>query len=356
MRILVFAGIMAAALLCLIVRLIALQLVDGARYRAAAQENQIRLIRVSERSHGGRRIRGTHEALAHQDRVETGVTRAGHVLARSRPSFVVGLIPSEIDDLDREIAVISQTIGVSQDTLLQRLFHHHGIDYTSFAQIVANEPYGPIVLAVNLPVPTVARLSEILTDLPGIDLEAQPIRNYPNGDIGSHILGYVGEISQEEYTQLRTRGYSPNDVIGKDGLEAQYDGYLRGQPGGERIEVDASGQVVRGARFPQKPASPGDSLTTSIDMRLQRIVEEALANGLASWGRGRALSGAVVAEDPYTGEILALASFPNFDPNDFAMERSANVEAYLTSPLEPLFDRAIVAATPTVTSANTSSC
>ncbi len=328
MRILVFAGIMAAALLCLIVRLIALQLVDGARYRAAAQENQIRLIRVS---------------------APRGIIydRAGHVLARSRPSFVVGLIPSEIDDLDREIAVISQTIGVSQDTLLQRLFHHHGIDYTSFAQIVANEPYGPIVLAVNLPVPTVARLSEILTDLPGIDLEAQPIRNYPNGDIGSHILGYVGEISQEEYTQLRTRGYSPNDVIGKDGLEAQYDGYLRGQPGGERIEVDASGQVVRGARFPQKPASPGDSLTTSIDMRLQRIVEEALANGLASWGRGRALSGAVVAEDPYTGEILALASFPNFDPNDFAMERSANVEAYLTSPLEPLFDRAIAAATPT---------
>ncbi|HEY9085653.1 MAG TPA: penicillin-binding protein 2 [Candidatus Tyrphobacter sp.] len=328
LRILLFAALMAVALLCLVARLAVLQLIDGARYRAAAQENQIRLIRVS-----------APRGLIYD--------RSGHALARSRPSFVVGVIPSEIGDLGSEIARLSETIGVPQATLLQRLFHHHGINYTSFAQIEANEPYGPIVLAVDLPVPIVARLSEILTDLPGVDLEVQPIRDYPNGDLGSHILGYVGEISQDEYARLRSRGYSLNDVVGKDGLEAEYDAYLRGQPGGERIEVDASGQVVRGARFPQKPATPGDALLTSIDWRLQRIVEEALARGIASWGHGQPLSGAVVAEDPYTGEILALASFPNFDPNDFVTGNSANVEADLTSPLEPLFDRAIAAATPT---------
>lgn len=328
LRIIVFALVILAALLVLAVRLAIIQLVDGATYRAAAQENQIRLIRVS-----------APRGLIYD--------RHGIVIARSRPSFVVALIPSEIEDLRHEMQVLSETIGVPEQSLEEQLFHHHGIDYASFSQIVANEPYGPIILAVDLPVPTVARLSEILTDLPGIDVEVQPIRDYPYGEIGSHIVGYVGEISEAEYARLRRFGYSPNDVIGKDGLEAEYDPYLRGQPGGEQIEVDASGQVVRGAEFPQKPATPGDALVTTIDWRLQRIVEHALAAGIRSWGHGQPLSGAVVAEDPYTGGILALASYPNFDPNAFAQENSKEVEAYLTSPLEPLFDRGIAAATPT---------
>ncbi len=328
LRIIVFAIVMLVALMVLAVRLAIIQLLDGATYRAQAQENQIRLIRVA-----------APRGLMYD--------RNGIVIARSRPSFVVALIPSEIESLAHEMHVLSQTIGVPERSLMERLFHHHGIDYTSFSQIVANEPYGPIILAVDLPVPTVARLSEILTDLPGIDVEVQPIRDYPYDEIGSHIIGYVGEISETEYARLRRFGYSPNDVIGKDGLEAEYDTYLRGQPGGEQIEVDASGQVVRGAEFPQKPAIPGDALVTTIDWRLQRIAEYALAAGIRSWGHGQPLSGAVVAEDPYTGGILALASYPNFDPNAFAREDSQQVEAYLTSPLEPLFDRAIAAATPT---------
>ena len=328
LRIIVFALVMLVALFALVGRLIEIQLVDGAAYRADALENQIRLIRVA-----------APRGLIY--------SRDGVVLARNRPSFVVGLIPSEVMNLQAEMTELSQTIGVPEDALLRRLYHHHGIDYTTFSQIVNNEPYGPIILAVDLPVPIVARLSEILPDMPGVDVEVQPIRDYPYGDDGSHILGYVGEISASEYAQLRNQGYTENDVIGKDGLESEYDTYLRGQPGGERIEVDAAGQVVRGAEFPQKPAIPGDALMTTIDWRLQRIVESALADGIRQWGHGRPLGGAVVAEDPYTGAVLALASYPNFNPNDFAGDNSAAVEAYLTSPLEPLFDRAIAAATPT---------
>ncbi len=328
LRIVTFALVMLAALLVLIGRLVELQIVDGSTYRAAALQNQIRLIKVD-----------APRGLIY--------SRDGIVIARNRPSFVVALIPSEVTNLRSEMTLLAQTIGVGEPTLLQRLYHHHGIDYSSFSQVLADEPYGPIVLAVDLSVPVVARLSEILTSLPGVDVEVQPIRDYPyNGD-GSHILGYVGEISASQYAAMRAQGYGPNDVVGKDGLEAEYDTYLRGQPGGERIEVDAAGQVVRGAEFPQKPAVPGDALVTSIDWRLQRIVESALAAGLRSWGHGRPLSGAVVAEDPYNGQVLALASFPNFNPNDFAKENSAAVEAYLTSPAEPLFDRAIAAATPT---------
>ncbi len=328
LRVIVFALLMFATLCALVARLVQVQIVEGEQYRTAALENQIRLIRVA-----------APRGLIY--------SRGGVVIARSRPSFVVGLIPSEVTNLKREMRLLAQTIGKPESALLRRLYHHHGIDYTSFSQIDANEPYGPIVLAVDLPVPVVARLSEVLTDLPGVDLEVQPLRDYPYGDDASHVLGYVGEISASEYARLREYGYSPNDVIGKDGLEAQYDAYLRGQPGGQRIEVDAAGQVVRGAEFPQKPAVPGDALVTSLDWRLQTIVEKALRDGLRAWGRGRPLSGAAVAEDPYTGEILALASVPNFNPNDFASDKSSRVEAYLTSSMEPLFDRAIDAATPT---------
>jgi penicillin-binding protein 2 len=328
LRIIVFGVVMLVAMLTLVGRLIEVQLVDGATYRAAAQENQIRLIRVA-----------APRGLIY--------SREGIVLARNRPSFVVGLIPSEVVDLQSEMNELSQVIGIPETSLVYKLYHHHGIDYTSFGQILNEEPYGPIILAVDLPVPIVARLSEVLTDLPGVDVEAQPIRNYPYGDTASHVVGYVGAISAPEYARLQRFGYSANDVVGKDGLEAEYDSYLRGQPGGERIEVDASGQVVRGKEFPQKPAVPGDALVTTIDWRLQRIVETALVDGLRSWGRGRPLTGAVVAEDPYTGGIVALASYPNFDPNAFVMQESAAVESYLTSPLEPLFDRAIAAATPT---------
>ena len=220
------------------------------------------------------------------------------------------------------------------------------MNYTGFDEVAANEPYGPVLLATGLPVAAVARLSEVLTDLPGVDLEVEPIRDYPRGRAASHVVGYVGAITQEEYERLKYRGYSPNDVIGKDGLEYAYDTYLRGTPGGQRVVVDAAGAVVPNVKLASKAAVPGDTLVTNLDWRLQQIVEDALADGLRKIGR-RTLSGAVVAEDPWTGAILALASYPNYDPNDFASDRSKRVTYDLTDAAQPLFDRAIAAATPT---------
>src|SRR5581483_9101211 len=222
-----------------------------------------------------------------------------------------------------------------------------GVTYPNFDSVVAGEPYGPVVLADDLPVAAVARVSEVLTALPGVDLEVQPVRDYPWGEIASHLVGYVGAITQEEYERLKNRGYSPNDVIGKDGLELAYDAYLRGKPGGQRVVVDATGAVVPGSRLPSQAAVPGDTLYTNIDWRLQRIADEALQREIRSLGRGRLLSGAVVVEDPWTGGILALASYPNYNPNDFAANRWKRIAFDLTDPAQPLFDRAIAAATPT---------
>ncbi len=327
-RTIAFVAAIGLALLILIVRLVQIQVIDGDRYRAAAQANQVRLIPVA---------------------APRGIIfdRHGGVLARSRPSFVVALIPSEMTDPDRELATLSGILEIPAATLQKRLLHHRGLNYRNFAEVAAYEPYGPIQLAADLPIAKVARLSEFLSDLPGVDLETQPIREYPEGAGASHLIGYVGLITEDEYAALKHQGYSPNDVIGKDGLEFEYDKYLRGVPGGQRVIVDATGSVVPGTKLASRAAVPGDALETTIDLRLQRIVERALADGIARWGRGRPLSGAAVAEDPYTGSILAMASYPDFDPNDFAADRYAKIARYLTSASDPLYNRAIAAATPT---------
>ncbi|MFY9720648.1 MAG: penicillin-binding protein 2 [Candidatus Cybelea sp.] len=326
-RLVAFVATLALSLVALVARLIQVQLLDGDWYRAQALANQIRLIPVA----------APRGLIA---------DRHGIVMARSRPSFVVALIPTQVSDVRAELSSLAAITDVSEAALWGRLLHHRGVDYSDFAQVAANEPYGPIVLATDLPVPTVARLSEVLTDLPGVDLEVQPIRDYPQGPLGSHLVGYVGAITQDEFERLKGEGYSPNDVIGKDGLEFAYDRYLRGIPGGERVVVDATGAVVSNVKLRSKPAVPGDTLLTQIDWRLQRIVESALADGLRRF-RGRGVTGAVVAEDPWTGGILALASYPNYNPNDFAADRWKRVSFDLTNPSQPLFDRAIAAATPT---------
>lgn len=330
-RIIIFVASIMLILIGVIIRLADVQLAHGAAYRERAQENQIRLIPVA-----------APRGLMYD--------RHGVVLVRSRPSFVVAAIPSELKNVETEFSALAKAIHVPKARLEHRLFHHRGINYTSFSELQTDEPYGPVILERNLSVANVARLSELLGDVPGIDLEVQPVRDYPMGSAASHLFGYVGAITEGEYSRLRSQGYTPNDVLGKDGLEAQYDRYLRGEPGGQRIVVDATGSVVSGTKLPSKAAIPGDALELTIDWRLQHIAETAMANELLSMGHatGRKLSGAVVIEDPNTGAILAMVSYPNVDPNKFALGiDSKTFSGYLNDPAQPLFNRAIDAATPT---------
>jgi penicillin-binding protein 2 len=194
----------------------------------------------------------------------------------------------------------------------------------------------------------VSRLSEILNDLPGVDVEVSAVRDYPHGSEGSAVFGYVGQITPDEYKRLRSQGYSMNDVVGKDGIEYEYDKYLRGQPGGQRIVVDSQSQVVPSIKLPPKQPVPGDSLVLNIDWRLQQIADEALEHGIKSWTGGkRQLGGAVVILDPWNGKVRAIASYPRYDPNAFASNDYKRIAHYLLDPMDPLFDRAIDAATPT---------
>ena len=324
-----FIGGLTIALLAIVMRLTQVQVIDGEDFAAAARANQVELIPVAA-------PRGLI------------VDRRGTVMVRSRPSFVCALIPSEVKDIAATMRGLAGILRLPEPVLWNRLLHHRGVNYKSFDEVQVYEPYGPVILASELSPAQMARLAESENDYPGVDFQAQPVRNYPYKGEGSHLFGYVGAITEDEYVALRRQGYSPNDVVGKDGLEKQYDRYLRGRIGGQEIEVNASGALVK--RLDIVDPVPGNTLITTIDWRLQRIAEKNLAAMLHKWGayRHRRLAGAVVAIDPSTGGILALASYPEFDPNDFATPISgAKFARYLNDPLRPLYDRAIGAASPT---------
>ena len=329
LRVLAFAGLLAAALIAIVVRLVDVQLVQGEAYAAQARANQIQVIPVAA-------PRGLI------------VDRHGVVLVRSRPSFVCALIPSEVGDIDKTLATLSDVLGVPVEKLRRRLLHHHQLNYKDFDEVKTYEPYGPVILATDLTPVQTARLAEAQSDLRGVDMEEQPVRNYPYGKTGSHLFGYVGVIDEDEYKKRKRLGYSPNDVTGKDGLENQYDRWLHGRAGGQQVEVNASGALVRRLK-PLDPV-PGNTLVTTIDWRLQKIVEKNLRAMLIKWGkpRGRRLSGAVAVIDPANGGVLALASLPGFDPNEFATPIDEKKYGRLLSDsLHPLYDRAIGAASPT---------
>jgi penicillin-binding protein 2 len=327
-RIVVFALGLTIALAVLIARLTQIQLFESARFEAAARANQIRRIPVA----------------APRGRI---YDRNGLVLVRSRPSFVCAMIPSDVHDSAATMHELAGVLGIDEAVLWKRLLHHHGVNYKDFEEVATYEPNGPIVLASDLTSAQMSRLAEAQDELQGLDLEAQPVRDYPYHKLGSHFFGYVGQITEDEYAALKGKGYSANDVIGKEGLEEQYDAYLRGKAGGEQIEVNAQGQLVR--RLGPVDPVPGDSLVLSIDWRVQVLAEQALNDQLAATSklRGRPLGGAVVAIDPSNGGILALVSYPNFDPNDFTNGiKESTYARYLDDPLHPLYDRAIAAATP----------
>lgn len=195
--------------------------------------------------------------------------------------------------------------------------------------------YYPINIAYGINDKTVAKLEENKLDLPGIEVSLEPIRDYPNGSLGSHILGYMGKIAQQSEIDkyIKEKEYIPSTLIGKTGVEVEFEDRLKGEDGRKIVEADAHGNVIKVVE--EQAAKPGDTLYLTIDSELQRVAEESLEKALrgirgggafqSEWGNfpyGRtypsAYSGAAVAIDVKTGDVLALANFPGADPNLFA--------------------------------------
>ena len=313
----------------LIWQLAAVQLVRGGYFDRLADANQIRTITVP---------------------APRGVMydRYGTVVARNRPSFVVEIVPQQLANPHRELAQLSSIVNVPDAALWTRLLHVNGVTYRDFTSLADAVPLGPVIVADDLKPEVVARFAEQSDKLAGMAVELVPVRQYPYGTAGSHVLGYVGQITQEEYAVRKQRGYGSSDVVGEDGLEFGYDAALRGSSGGRRIKVNSAGAAV--ATYPDFAATPGNGLDLTIDWRLQRAAESAMDAQIRLLARriGHRIGGAAIVADPNTGAILALVSQPNFDPNDFAAGiPQKKYLAYTADPLHPLFNRAISGSSPT---------
>ncbi|CAH2214256.1 penicillin-binding transpeptidase domain-containing protein [Tepidibacter aestuarii] len=198
--------------------------------------------------------------------------------------------------------------------------------------------YQPIKLAIDVKKETVAEIEELAIELPGVSIETEPIRYYPNENLASHILGQIGKISQQTEIDTYTtdKGYSISDMIGKTGIEKTFEDKLHGEKGFKKVVVDSAGRLIEKIEI-QSPKA-GDTVYLTIDKDLQKVAEDSLEKLLKTiqvggtyespWGNYRlndgkkiynkATSGAVVALDVKTGEVLAMASYPDYDPNLFA--------------------------------------
>ena len=297
------AGILI--ILILIGRMFYLQILKGAYYRRQAEGNRTRYTRI----------------LAPRGII---YDCNGEELANNKPGVMVSLVRRTDAYPEETLERLSQLLHIPLDEIKETIRLSGG----------SSEP---IRLVRNASPDVVDKVEENLRYLPGVMLEVQPVRNYPNKGLAVHALGYVGEISDYEISQGVYSELKAGDIIGKFGLENYYDSYLRGEDGSYREEVDVAGRVVQ--IMDKVDPKPGQGLVLTIDAKLQRIAEEAVDRQLKAIG---ARGCAVVALDPNNGEVKALVSRPGFDPNWFVNGISEKNWKYLTTdPFHPMTDKVI---------------
>ncbi|WP_018132128.1 penicillin-binding protein 2 [Effusibacillus pohliae] len=243
--------------------------------------------------------------------------RNGEILVTNKPSFTIQFTNSD-EQVEKQIPAIAER-------LVQLLNDPNDKEKISKDEMIAimqgkkdNLPKStPRKVKVNATELQVARVKEHLNELPGITVIPEALRDYRYKTFASHVFGYLNSIKPEMWKEYKDKGYRMTDRVGYTGLEKQYEDYLRGKDGATRVEVNIYGDPVhRGgsAEFIEKPV-PGDDLVLTLDKKLQQVTEQALAERVnALKGRG-VKHAAAVAMDPNTGEVLAMASYPPFDPN-----------------------------------------
>jgi penicillin-binding protein 2 len=253
--------------------------------------------------------------------------RHGEVLAENEPGYSVGLLASNADSLAATLQRIGPLVGVTSEAIPDIL------------QRYRRKPSEVVTIRRDVPFETVSALEERRVLIPGLVVQTEPKRRYPDGPVVAHAIGYVSEITEAELASGSVMGARPGTLVGRDGLEREYDAVLRGRDGIRFVEVDALGRTVRdqGVAPPLEP-EPGITIRTTLDVALQRYVAATFPAGQR---------GAVVVLDPETGGVLALYSSPTYDPNAFIGGIDPALWQKLSSAEDhPLLDRAIQAAYP----------
>ncbi len=283
------------------------------------------------------------QRLAEQNRIRLDVLRAprgairdrlGRLLADNQPSFDVVFRPMPAESITRARTVV-------RSDWIQRVAALVEDDTLGVRRRVAeaNRTGQTAVLRRNAPYAVMAAVEEMRPDLPGIDVAVAPIRRYPEGTMAAQLLGYAGEINDQELDQRQAAGYRMGDLIGKTGVERKYEEVLRGQDGAEFVVVNAMGKRVSTLREgpPRLPVA-GHDVTLTLDLDVQRAMDQAMA-GIERGG--------AVAIDPRDGSILAMVSKPAFDPNEFSRGISfARWQELSAAGGNPLLNRAIQSAYP----------
>jgi len=290
----------------LTLQLVRMQVFEADRYEQRAENNRLRELEVLP-------LRG----LIYD--------RNGVPLVQNVANYTAVVTPADLPDEHQEevFASLAEVLKMSEEEIAQKV-----------AEKDAN-PYEAVVIKDELDRDTALILKELTPTLPGVELRVEARRSYPSADLTSHIVGYVGRISEEEYASLRPRGYILNDQVGKTGIEDDYESVLRGKAGKELAEVDATGRQLD--VLDARAAQPGQSVYLTIDLELQRKATEALRQYMGSSENATA-----VVMDVHSGEILAMVSLPSFDNNLFSRAISQQeLDDLLSQPGKPLVNHAI---------------
>lgn len=314
-RMQIFLIILSAIFLILLFRIAYMQLVQNDKYSTLARENRMRLTSITA------------------PRGEV-FDRNGIKLVGNQPVYTVSLA-----DLGHEDA------GV-----VQRLAGILGMDPTEiFLKIKQqNRKYEPVKIATMVPPEVVTRIEEQRLELPGVVIDIEPLREYPNGNLLANVMGYVRQINENQLAKNKDRGYKSGDPFGQDGLEYAFEYYLRGQDGGRQVEVDSMARPVRDLGV--KEPVPGNNLVLTIDHKVQKAAEEALGRATQEalkQGYKEARAGAAVALDVRTGAVLAMASFPTYDPVKLSGVLSQkDYDEIFNSPWKPMLNRTLMTYAP----------
>jgi len=306
-RSIICAVIMALATLGLVARLYVLQVSRHAYYSELSQGNRVR----------------TEPIPAARGLI---LDRAGEVIAGNQPAYQLELVPEEVPDVDGTLASLVQLGLIRAEDVAE-------LERT----IDSSRSFDSVPIRLRMSDEDVARFAVRRFEFPGLDIRTRQTRWYPNGGIAVHALGYVGAISEQDLKHIDRATYAGTSLIGKLGIESAYESQLHGNNGFREVLVNAQGRSVerQGAFVPNlrtKPPTPGADLVLSIDLKVQRVAEAALAGH----------RGAVVALDPKNGDVLALVSLPGFDPTLFGRGITAGEYGTLSNDIDrPLFNRAL---------------